>query len=108
MSYWRWRDWIIAMGTEDTIQRRDMDRKWELMWNMSVVDLPDGFSQRPTPLCEVIGESLIFRANRLFNEDLVNEDRETHNESSEDEEGEDNSGDDSNERISLNINSPTK
>ncbi len=86
---------------------RGLSRKWELMWNMSSVDLPDGFSQRPSPLGKVIGESLMARANRSFTDELVIEERMTRDQSDEEEEGEI-SEDEKTGSFSLNINSPIK
>ncbi len=56
-SYWRWRDWIVALARPDVFDDKGMEKQMKLMNNMLTINLPDSFSQLPTPVSGIIGES---------------------------------------------------
>ena len=70
-SYWRWRDWVIALIREDKVEELKLIQQVELMANMASFDLPEQFTQRPGPLSEVVGDTLIRRAIRLYDPRLI-------------------------------------
>ena len=49
-SFWRWREWIICLGVVKAYEEMGHKAAIALSRNMTTYDLPDCFTEKPTPL----------------------------------------------------------
>ena len=108
ISYWRWRDWVVCMGTEDTFRNRGMLDSLLLMNNMAPFNLPESFSQVPTPLMETIGEGLHRRAWGSFDRKLISEETSSDGEMTDSNSVNSTDSETKKRRTNLHLSSPTR